>query len=1229
MERRKTKIFGICISFLLVLSIVLALFCVFNTGTLGGGNSSNLDTEANTVASYSPDKYLGGIGNSLVDYMDLKGYETNANWKAISSEQNLKDFLRQTNGYSGYHGYLTQDISLTWAADRAYMAPNITLDGKNLDGCGFKITLKGGSNGVELDRRNDSQVGVILPKEGDGYGMQEGTANDGTPIYYKVDYHCFGGLVSVLTNKSTLSNFTFVIEDNHYFGYKDSNNNDWNDSGDDALAIVGGLVGYNKGGNIDNVVVQLASGKKFGAYEDVSSKGNSISKFGCTNAVYLGLVVGASSGGKISNISTIFSTNSTLQTVNRTGWIRKWDWTQPKSHPGASFVGGVAGYIMGGTIIDNAYAEFNNGCRLIAEVNSARYENASGSSGDFQAFRKVGGIVAINKGGQVLAAMVSGNLDCMVTGGNSKGGSGDDASLQQIKNIYVAEGTEPGTKIYKNATGGTDTEGNDGSGSVYNKGYAEVKFAKLTTNGSDNGYGGREIPFYFDHDANNSVKIFIPDGYILWNLYGQAVFGQLNAGEYSAMRYPTEGTSTEIQIGINSSGEIGIYKHDQVNGTEILAVDDGTRWIEMSDQSRKARNGNVDSPLYYDGTKYELKMKINGRLYDNGIRIINVGDLKNAMNRFNGRPVKLYCDDGGDYDNAIAYSSDEEKIVIMLKNVTVGMDRILSIQKRSLVVETDENYVRGETTIFGGAYVQFNKLSDDSQGIKSGLANGDLMMWQDQGYPEGEKIYLNVAGRQMIRPSTNNYELYTEEIFGQTTRLNEVGTYFSAIIQPHQIKVHESIYINGAAVSGVNADTKLGTYNIMSNRDFGNTDKNNEKRTITIAGRLNDGHFGATRIALYDKNGKEIPVSWDTVNGLMTTTFTVENDNLDKIDFVGYYSKKYTVTATGGTVSSIAGVLNEETNIIEYSYGDKVTIKANEAEKGKIFVGWLRADNVTYLTYKSEYSFKVNDNYELTAVYEDIEASKPWTQIYLDNLGNEIRVRKAVNEAVDMNYKLPGRMGYTFREWSEVSRDNVNKIITFKAMFDETVNSPKVRVVYDNKNSVLTNYGAPITLEANTTYLVNGTLVETKNEAKVIYAITDLNIEKINKVTFPGVIKKQSMTYTSFLLDGTYYISATFVYGTFDAKYNTEDNKPRLGMTGFSINDVTEYVRQGNVYQISIVVTAQELECRFGNNAEIATFLSILTDEKDEGTGDYKKDENGNDIVKYQFEEIMIFKRKD
>ena len=81
-----------------------------------------------------------------------------------------------------------------------------------------------------LDRRNDNSVGLIKVDAGDGYAMQSGTDSEGKPTFYQVDFHCFGGLVSVLGQGGKLSNFTFKIEGNHNFGYKDSWNNEYCDA---------------------------------------------------------------------------------------------------------------------------------------------------------------------------------------------------------------------------------------------------------------------------------------------------------------------------------------------------------------------------------------------------------------------------------------------------------------------------------------------------------------------------------------------------------------------------------------------------------------------------------------------------------------------------------------------------------------------------------------------------------------------------------------------------------------------------------------------------------------------------------------------------------------------------------------------------------------------------------------------------------------------------------------
>ncbi len=1204
MERRKTKIYGVCISLVLVLSMVLAIFGVLSLNTPNYGSSNLGQSVQPVVNGYTPENYLGGVGD-LTDYMMEKGYGYgNTDFVAVSSEDELKAFLKQEGKYANKSGYLTTNISLNWnTSEKAYLAPNIEFK-QELDGCGWSIKLQGDYNDASsgLDRRNDNSVGLIKVDAGDGYAMQSGTDSEGKPTFYQVDFHCFGGLVSVLGQGGKLSNFTFKIEGNHNFGYKDSWNNEYCDDGEDALTVFGGLVGYNEGGIINNVVVDLAANKVIGASEDISAAGNSIAKLGCTNAVYEGLVVGASKGGSLKNVTGIMGANSTLETTNRTGWMKKWNWISGKTHAGASFVGGIAGYVMSGCLIDNAYMHFNSGSKLVAKINKTRYNNAGGSGGDFSAYRIIGGIVAVNKGGSINAAMVSGNLNCMEIGGNS-GRWEDDSVVSNFKNIYVGEGTMPGTMIYKNATGGDNTSGGDNYGSNVNQAYAEVKEkAVLRTDFADNGNGGVAIPYYFDHDVTGAVKIFVPQGKILWYLYGQAVYSQLKTGELSETKYPEAGSNTNISIGINDTGEIGIYKKD-ANGPEVDTK--GERWIEMSDQSRKSRNGNVDSPLYYDGTKYELKMKIQGKLYDQGLQIINIGDLKNAMNIFNGKPVKLHCNDNGDYEHAVAYSNDQEKVVVLLPNVTAGMDRTISIQKRSLLVNTEGDYERNESTIFSGASVTFTKLSDDRAGVRSGLAPNEFMMWQDQKYTENVSIPLNVAGRQMLRPSTNNYILYKEVYFGNHVVLEEVGSYFSAVIKPHTIKVHESIYINGAAVGG--------EYDIMSAKEFNDSDKNAQKRTITISARLNDSHFTAEKVILIDKNGQEISnIEWKTSqDGLIYTTYTVSDDSLKEINFVNYKEQLYKVSINNGT---------ETIEKNDYKYGDKVYLDAPEPAENKVFVGWQRADG-SFLTYLPTYSLKVTENFTLTAIYEDIDTvSKPWKQIYRDKFDNILRECYSLNAAVDSNYRLPGKMGWTFKNWEVIKKDEANKIVEFRATFNRTELAPTVQVVYNNKDVVYKEYGAPITLEANKTYLVNRSKVEVGKEPLVIYAITDLNIEEIDPNHFVGTIKDTSMTYTSFLLDGTYYISITFVYGDADDVYDTEKNKPNININGFTKADYTEYVKQGNVYQISMVVTAKELECRFGNNTEITAFLSVLSD---------KPDDDGNYAVMYQFEEIMIFKRKD
>ena len=1181
MERRKTRIFGVCISIMLTLSLILALFGVLTLNKSDISNGTYLDTVQPVLnEGYTENNYLGGVGDQE-RYINSSGYVESTDWVAISNGTQLQSFLKQEGSYSGKSGYLTANVTLDWGTNSTYagFAPgSLGKFTKWFDGCGYTVTLEGGGANYVACDYNTSGTGRQRPhvtaKDIPGYAMD-----------YPVAYHCFGGMLNELGTGGKLFNFKFYIPWNHRITYRNTGsvNNGRRDGELDAHIAFGGLVGYNSGGDIDNVVVELDKELAISSHDGID-RDDSFSKAGDSNgAILLGLVVGASRGGTISNATAIFNSGSKLFAEGRSGW---YSWGATHTCKGSTLIGGIAGFVGNGARFNNLYAKFGANSRLEGIIKT--HQNGTGR-GPYKCYRKIGGIIGVNIGASVTTAMVSGNLDCMVASGSS-GGSGSGEGVEQMKNIYIAEGTLPGTMIYMNATGGTDTEGNDAGGSAYNKGYGSCgDRATLITNGRTNGNGGVAIPYYFNHDGQG-VVIFVPQGKILWSLYSVPTFSNLESGVIVKNNYPDAGTSTEIEVGINSTGEIGIYK---IASNGEVSDTDGIRWMEMSDQTRAAKNGGQDSPLYYDGTKYELKMKINGQLYDKGLRVINIGDLKNSMNVFNGRAVKLYCDDNGDREHAVAYSDEQEKVVVLLKNViNDSMLRTITIQKRSLLVKTSAGYKRGETTIFGNAYVSFNKMTDDRSGVYSGFAANEQMMWQDTGYNEGVSIKLNIAGRQLLRPSTNNYILYQEvELSNGHMVLEEIGSYFAAEIKPHVVKVHPSIYINGAAVGG--------EYKFMSNFDFGNADKNAQKRTITITARLDDSHFTATAVKLIDKNGNEITgVNWTNNNGLMTATYTATNDSLKEIAFVDYAERYYTVSIDDGVD------IVEKT---DYKYGDKVYLDAPAAEEGKIFVGWQRKDG-SYLTYLPKYSLKVQENFTLTAVYEDIDTNaKPWKHIYRANYDELKRECYYHIPSYDASYRLPNEMGWIFKGWEEVSRDEVNKVVEFKALFEETADAPKVQVVYDNKNSVSMDYGAPVTLETKTTYLVNGARVDVGEEPLVIYAITDLNIEKVENIaTFPGVVKEKSMKYEAFLLDGIYYISATFVYGKADTEYDTENNKPNLTINGFNASDFTQYLRQGNVYQISMVIPEKEIECRFGNNAEIATFLQVED---------------------YVFDEIMIFKR--
>ena len=524
MERRKTKVFGICISIVLTLSFVLALFGVLTLNKSDIGNGAYLDAVQPVLnEGYTENNYLGGVGDQE-RYINSSGYVQSTDWVAISTDAQLQSFLKQEGNYSGKSGYLTANVTLDWGTSSTYagFAPgSLGKFTKWFDGCGYTVTLEGGGANYVACDYNTSGTGRQRPhvtaKDIPGYAMD-----------YPVAYHCFGGMLNELGTGGKLFNFKFYIPWNHRITYRNTGsvNNGRRDGELDAHIAFGGLVGYNSGGDIDNVVVELNKELAISSHDGID-RDDSFSKAGDSNgAILLGLVVGASRGGTISNATAIFNSGSKLFAEGRSGW---YSWGATHTCKGSTLIGGIAGFVGNGARFNNLYAKFGANSRLEGIIKT--HQNGTGR-GPYKCYRKIGGIIGVNIGASVTTAMVSGNLDCMVASGSS-GGSGSGEGVEQMKNIYIAEGTLPGTMIYMNATGGTDTEGNDAGGSAYNKGYGSCgDRATLITNGRTNGNGGVAIPYYFNHDGQG-VVIFVPQGKILWSLYSVPTFSNLEIGRAS------------------------------------------------------------------------------------------------------------------------------------------------------------------------------------------------------------------------------------------------------------------------------------------------------------------------------------------------------------------------------------------------------------------------------------------------------------------------------------------------------------------------------------------------------------------------------------------------------------------------------------------------------------------------------------------------------------------------
>lgn len=1250
-----------CISAFIVVALVFSVVGValFGNSNTNGGLLGN--NGINAVADISSEDYLGRVGNQEAYKKNLA--EQSNFWAPIDNAEDLRKFMKgESNGtgkeYDAKQGYLTKDITdFNWGGDK--VAPDIdfgTSRARILDGCGYTVTYN-----VQQSISGDvSSWGMAMTtqKTGKAYGF----VIEGSDLTYKV----FSLFVTRLGQYGELKNFRFNIEGGVSITHTQSGKNY-------IISVLGGLVGYVAGGKIDNVCVAMGKKDKSSCellmYRDGGQKE-------LDNVACAGGGIGFCESGRITNFTFILKEGAKIKSRSETkSYLGLGD-----RNNGVSLVGGLIGYaFFAGTL--NNLAFYGQGGILETDGNSHSNTDAGGSVR--ATWEIIGGIAGmLGEDTRIGTALISGNLDCMKTNNNSDLKSGDYYSSFRRKNAFVAA-TRPVTGAdRRDPTGGEIDQKlcldlQKTSPTSFNKGgYTGTAPCAWKDDGSRNddnrekrsecsditkGYSDivgtvayvetqDGVKAYLDNkdDTYSSIAVFVPDGYVVWEAFGRKRYSDLLSGALCGWNNNSGLSLNEamsagmsiINAGKSGDGEVGFYK--KIGGGEALDENQGIyqdskgyKWQEMSDQSRALRNGGEDSPLYYDGTQYELKMLVGDILYDEGLLVENIGNLKDSMNTHNGRPVRLYCDDGGDKETALAYVMETatEKVVIMLKNTT-GMERELSIQKRQLFVHKSSGYIRGYSTIFDNVTLRFGRMPNDPSRPNdsgyvdnTGLVNNEVILWQDDRFAQGADIVLDVAGHQMLRPSTNNYII--EEwvsIDSHSGYLREVGGYFSAIIAPQTIILGSPQYSNNDGKHiYINGEAYDGKYEVKNGHKYDDENKNAQKRKITISARNDDAHFTAKGIVLYGAGNSILAeYRFDSMEadekGLYTIEYLVDNSDLQRIGLLDYSDRIYTINP--GNSGQVNGTYGSKA----VRYGETVTLSMPSLPEGYEFDGWLINGTENYYSFKQTITFKVTQSLDVTP--KTIKVSEnPWTIKYYTDYkdtavfkdGEELRTRRLDNiydaEWHFNDYKLPDRMGRRHTGWTMVSKDEVTKTASFVAVYDdgEGNNPSKVQVVYNNKptENDYVFYGSPITLEAKKTYYVNDVEVVVGENPLTIFAITNLSIDEKRLSN----VYSQSMNYSSFLRDAngvpTYYISITFVYGKFDQKYvdTTESrlDKPTVELQGFTQADFAQYIRQGNIYQISMVITEKELECRFGHNAEITSFLTV----------------NG-----YKFDEIMIFKRK-
>ncbi len=179
-------------------------------------------------------------------------------------------------------------------------------------------------------------------------------------------------------------------------------------------------------------------------------------------------------------------------------------------------------------------------------------------------------------------------------------------------------------------------------------------------------------------------------------------------------------------------------------------------------------------------------------------------------------------------------------------------------------------------------------------------------------------------------------------------------------------------------------------------------------------------------------------------NGVITYTAAV---TVDGTDYTSTFevNESYTFTVVDGTITKGAKE--------SYSYGDAVTVNADESRNGKYFSGWYIGD--TRITTKQSYTFYVKSNMTVTAKYEGDDVQEEQADVSLIISRTDIANNKQ-KVVFSLNWALPE--GCTLKEAGMVRRYDSTENLSLEYADGSTIkkNASTLRTLSGNCSFNLT-----------------------------------------------------------------------------------------------------------------------------------------------------------------------------